>query len=304
MSVLTFSYQPQSNQTTVEDQTNLLPEITNCTTQTNVSYSNGSSPYRVMDVYTPTGEGPFPALIYIHGGGWKTGSRTDLNDTATFYAKRGIAGFTIDYTLSTNNKTSWPENIQDVIEAIRYIRQNAQTYNIDTERIGILGVSAGAQLASLSGTLTGDEPFLVGSSGNETIKSQVHIIIDYAGATDLEYVGKHENQTFIDRVIAYSLGNVTYEENPELWHQASPATYVSSGDPIFVIVHGTMDAVIPIQVAESFYNKLTAAGVETYFIKVSAGDHDILTSESENLMVRYQLEPILKQAFDLPEPAS
>ncbi len=300
MSVVTFSFQFQTPPAVTEDPKNLLPEITTCTIQTNVSYSNGSSPYRIMDVYLPVGEGPFPALIYIHGGGWIRGSRTALNDTAAFYAKRGIAGFSIYYTLATNG-TAWPENIQDVVEAIRFIRQNAATYNIDTERVGVLGVSAGAQLASLAGTLTGNESFLEGSSGNETIKSQVCIVIDYAGVTDLEFVGKYENNTFINRVITYSLGNVTYQENPKLWREASPATHISSDDPVFVIVHGTDDVVIPMQVDESFNAKLQKAGVKTHFIKVPNGDHDILTSEDENLIVRYQLEPVMRQVFNLTQ---
>ena len=86
-----------------------------------------------------------------------------------------------------------------------------------------------------------------------------------------------------------------------LWHEASAATYISSDDPIYFIVHGTNDTVVPIAVSESFNAKLQAAGVETHFIKVAGGDHDILTSENENLVVRYSLEPLLKRVFNLDE---
>ncbi len=101
LSLLAFlANQPKNTTSTDEDVANLLPEITNCTVQIGVSYSNDSSPYRLMDVYLPEGNGPFPAIIYVHGGGWVRGSRSDYNYTATFYAQRGIAGFAIDYTLS------------------------------------------------------------------------------------------------------------------------------------------------------------------------------------------------------------
>ena len=89
--------------------------------------------------------------------------------------------------------------------------------------------------------------------------------------------------------------------NPNLWLQASPATYISSNDPVFFIAHGTNDTVVPIGISESFTAKLEAAGVETHFVTVEGGDHDILTSQQENLIVRDSLEPLLKRVFDLDQ---
>lgn len=300
-----FATQQKNSPSTDEDETALLPEITNCTVQNGVRYSQDSNPYHVMDVYLPVGNGPFPAIIYIHGGGWAKGSRSDYNDTAPFYAKRGIAGFSIDYKLTPPNSTAWPENIQDVVEAIRFIRENANTYHIDTEKIAVLGYSAGAQFASFAGTLSGNESFLADSSGNEKIRSQVCLVVDYSGATDLDFIGKNERRSIIYSIVKNSLGNVSYPANPDLWIEASPATYISSGDPIFCIIHGTNDTIVPIQVAASFYAKLHAAGVETHFIKVIDGGHNILNNEAENLVVRYSLEPLFKRVFNLTEsPAS
>jgi acetyl esterase/lipase len=303
LSLLAFlANQPENTTSTNENVANLLPEITNCTVQTDVSYSNDSSPYRVMDVYLPVGKGPFPAIIYVHGGGWVRGSRSDYNYTAAFYAQRGIAGFAIDYTLSTPNETAWPNNIQDVVESVRFIKENANLWNIDPDRLAVLGYSAGAQLASLEGTLSGNESFIVSSSGDAKIKSQVRLVIDYSGATDLEYIGKYQTKSTIYNITTNALGNVSYKTNPDLWVEASPATYISSDDPIFCIIHGTSDMVVPIQVAESFVAKLQAAGVETHFIKIPNGDHQILTNYNENLIARYSLEPLLKEVFHLDQP--
>ncbi len=279
----------------------LLQEVTNCTIERGVSYSQDSNPYHIMDVYLPVGNGPFPAFIYIHGGGWTRGSRADYNETAIFYAKRGIAGFAIDYTLTTQNHTAWPENIQDVVESIRFIRQNAQAYRVDSNRIAAFGSSAGAQFASFAGTLTGNESFLEGSSGNEKIRSEICLVVDYSGATDFDYIGKYENGTRIYRILTNALGNVSYSDNPGLWIEASAATYISSNDPVFFLVHGTNDTIVPIAVAESFYAKLRAAGVEAHFVRVEGGDHDILTSEVENLIVRYSLEPLLVKVFNFDQ---
>ncbi len=305
LSLLAFlANQPVNSPSTNENVANLLPEITNCTVQIGVPYSNDSNPYHLMDVYLPESQGPFPAIIYVHGGGWTGGNRSNFNYTAAFYAKRGIAGFAIDYALSTANVSSWPENIQDVVESVRFIRENAHLFGIDPNRLAILGYSAGGQLASLEGTLSGNESFIVSSSGDAKIKSQVRLVVDYSGATDLEYIGKYQTNSLIYNIVTTALGNVSYRTNADLWIEASPATYISSDDPIFCIIHGTSDMVVPVQVAESFVAKLRTAGVETYFIKIPKGDHEILTNYNENLIARYTLEPLLKKVFQLDQPTS
>lgn len=279
----------------------LLPVITNCTIQYNVSYAQDSNPFHLMNVYMPVGKGPFPAMIYIHPGGWTRGNRTDDNETAFFYAQRGIAGFSIEYTLTTQNTTAWPQAIQDVIRAIRFLRENAKTFNVDPSKIGVFGSSAGGHLAALAGTLTGNEPFLAGASGDPKVSSRVCLVVDYCGPTDLEFIGKNEPNFFIYNITESLFGNVSYDMDPNLWIQASPATYISSNDPVFFVAHGTNDTVVPIDVSESFVAKLEAAGVETHFVTVQGAGHDILTSQQDNLIVRESLEPLLKSVFNLDQ---
>ena len=289
---------PVRAEATSED---LLPVITNCTVQTGIPYENDSNPYHVMDVYLPVGKGPFPAFIYIHGGGWHTGSRDEYNVTGPFYAERGIAGFSIDYTLTTDNKTSWPQDIQDVISAIRYVRENAKLYGINPAEIAVMGDSAGGQLAALAGVLQGNESFLAEAGGNPKVSSRVCLVVDYYGPTDLQFIGENLQMSSVYSITTNFLGNVTYGMNPNLWIQASPATYISSDDPFFFIVHGTNDTVVPIEVSDDFNAKLQAAGVETYFLPVENGDHSILTNEKENLIVLNSLEPVLKRIFNLDQ---
>ncbi len=284
----------------VQDRTFLLPETGNCIIQNGVRYENDSNPYHTMDVYLPEGNGPFPAIIYIHGGGWVEGNRSDFNNTAILYAKRGIAGFSIDYTLAAPNSTAWSENIQDAIDALIFIKENANVYNVDREKIAVMGSSAGAHLASLMGTLTGNEPFLINPTTNEKIHSQICLVINYDGVEDLEFVGQNrtENNDLLYKIVSSQFGGVSYGQNPQLWREASPATYVSADATNFVFVHGIYDRIVPIQVAESFNTKLQSVGVETHFIRID-GDHDILTNDSMALQARYSLDPILKQVFSL-----
>jgi acetyl esterase/lipase len=278
----------------------LLPETSSCTVQTEVAYLNDSNPYHKLDVYLPNSPGPFPAIIYIHGGGWVQGNKSDLSDVAQVYAKRGIAGFSIDYTLAKVNQTAWPQNIDDVIAALSYIKQNAATYHIDPNRIAVLGSSAGAQLASLVGTLQGNEPFLTNTSLSGPIHSQVCLVMNYDGVEDLEYVGQNstENLNLLINIVGNQFGGVTYNQSASLWREASPVTYMAAGDPAFVFVHGAEDRIVPIQVAQSFNSKLQTAGVTTHFIQIEAY-HDILDNEAINLQARYTLDPLLKQAFKI-----
>jgi acetyl esterase/lipase len=157
-------------------------------------------------------------------------------------------------------------------------------------------------LAALVGTLSGNESFLAHSSVQKTLRSQVCLVIDYSGPTDFQYIGEKLEQSFIYRIVTSAFGNTTYAQNASLWIEASPATYISKNAAPFIIVQGNNDVMVPIGIAESFNTKLQAAGVETYFIKTE-GDHEVLDNISENLVARYQLDPLLKSVFNLNLPA-
>ena len=133
----------------------LLPEITSFHNTDPIRYADDGDPYHVMTGYLPKGDGPFPALIVIHGGGWRRGDRFKdaVVPLAEMYARRGIASFSIGYRLSTRDAPSWPANIEDVVCAIRHIKENATRYRIDPERVSVLGHSAGGHLAAMAGTL-------------------------------------------------------------------------------------------------------------------------------------------------------
>jgi len=287
----------------------LLPEICGCSVETGVSYGPGPGQSNLMNIYRPTAceqelEGPFPVIVYIHGGAWVGGHRDAYGEVCDevhgcgglgpFYAKRGIAGFSIDYTLTTPEYSSWPVAIQDVILAIRHIRENAGKYNIDPERIAVLGHSAGGHLASLVGTLSRDETFLSGISG-----SRVSLVMDHCGPTDFEFVGEQGLNYKPYGAIQGFLGG-TYTDNWDRWLEASPAAHVTSDDPVFVIAHGTADDTVSFPISESFADRLIQAGVETHFVRIDGGGHGF--TEEEDLSVRHVLEPLLRRVFDLRPP--
>jgi acetyl esterase/lipase len=113
-----FAFLSQNQPSNNSPDSVLLQETSDFTVQTDVAYLNDSNPYHRLDVYLPNSAGPFPAIIYIHGGGWVQGNKSELSEVAQMYAKRGIAGFSIDYTLAKTNQSAWPQNIQDVVAAL------------------------------------------------------------------------------------------------------------------------------------------------------------------------------------------
>jgi acetyl esterase/lipase len=274
----------------------LLPEITSCKIQRGIPYAQDANPYHLMNAYIPEGDGPFPVIVYIHGGGWTSGHRDSYDIVGPFYARRGIAGFSIDYTLTAQDKPSWPQAIQDVILAIRHIRENSAQYRIDPDRFAVMGDSAGGHLASLVGTLSGNESFLAENAGNLTISSRVSLVIEYYGPTDFQVTGECGPNCNPYGLVEKFLGE-TYEMNQSRWLEASPATYITADDPIFIIAHGTNDTIVPITISESFISKLDAVGVENFFVKAEGGVHGF--TDKENTIVRYVLEPLLKQVFNL-----
>ncbi len=283
----TGSSELQHNMPPVE----FLPETCSFTAFTQIPYAQDGSPYHVMDAYIPDGAGPFPALLFIHGGGWTTGDRSEFQGMAEFYARRGLAGFTVEYRTAAPGLPSWPKVLHDVLLAAEHICQNATLYRIDSQRIGAVGFSAGAHLASLLGTLSGSEPFLEGVT---LMSGRLRLIVDYAGPTDLEFIGRNGTRTpgyarIID-LIRILIGT-DYETDPTSWREASPATYITENDPVFVIAHGTADDIVPIAISRTFSLQLEEKGVETHLVVVDQAGHGF--NEQQNLSVRRVLEPLL-----------
>lgn len=235
-----------------------------------VRYSADDDPDHRMIVFLPPGEGPFPAMVLIHGGGWRTGVPEQMAAIARVYVRQGVAAFSLGYQLSTPDEPSWPTNVQDVVCAVRHIRANAEFYGIDPDRIGAHGVSAGAHLAGMLGTIDGDAPFLDGACGDPAAGHAVVFVASYMGPLNLEFMG--EAGVGAQFQVTQFLG-ATFAEDPQLWRDASPHSYVDSQDPPFLIAHGSADGTVPVGSATSFAELLEAAGGEAHLVIVEGVDH-------------------------------
>lgn len=230
--------------------------------QKNITYCTVNGVELKMDIYYPNTTQITPLVVYVHGGGWSRGDKTEGAGMIDMPALLD-AGFTVaslNYRLAPEYK--FPAMIEDVKCAIRSLRAHASDYNIDPAKIGVWGGSAGGHLVNLLGTADSSAGFDVGEYLDQS--SRVQAVVDMFGPADLtvDFSGGY------DRLKNSVFGGFDTT-------QASPVTYISLDDPPFLILQGDADQVVPLSQSQEFYDKLAAAGVDAQLIIVHNGPHGL-----------------------------
>ena len=239
--------------------TSVMTDVTYCTAADGVDLK--------MDLYSPLKPGgPAPSIVFVHGGGWVAGTKSGTPGLSTFLElnRRGYMVASIDYRLAPTY--TFPSQIQDVKCAIRSLRANAAEYNIDPNRIGAWGASAGGHLVALLGTSDQSAGWDVGQFSEQS--SRVQAVVDMYGISDL-------TQNYIvggDKGLSRMVFGVS-DQSSEVLRKASPVTYISPDDPPFLILHGDMDGVVPITQSQILQADLIAGGVKSTFVTVHNGGH-------------------------------
>jgi acetyl esterase/lipase len=244
----------------------------------NLPYVTNGHERQKLDLYLPKDGNAvshsahnFPLIIKIHGGAWLGGSKE--MERPGDYVREGYAVASIGYRLSQH--AIFPAQIEDCKAAIRYLRANAQKYNLDPNRFAVWGWSAGGHLAALVGT-TGDvNEFDVGENLN--VSSRVQAVVDYFGPTDLLQMEAHKlpntmNHNSPDAPESKLIGGPV-QDNPEKAAKANPITYITKDTPPFLIVHGDADPLVPHHQSEILEAALKKAGVPITFYTVKGGGH-------------------------------
>jgi acetyl esterase/lipase len=241
-------------------------------TYLNVEYVPGGHERQKLDIYLPDQETytkPVPMVVWIHGGAWRAGDKE--NCRSRVFLEDGYAAASINYRLS--HHAIFPAQIEDCKAAIRYLRANAKKYNIDPERIGVWGSSAGGHLVALLGTTSDVKGF--DKDSNLHVSSKVQAVCDFFGPTDFtrmnDFEGKMDHNT-ADSPESLLVGG-PIQENKEACKRANPITYVSRNDPPFLIVHGDKDPLVPHNQSELLYESLMKADVDVKFHTVKGGGH-------------------------------
>lgn len=194
----------------------------------------------LLDIYKPKRrtKALLPAVLMVHGGGWRSGDRTHNNTLARQLAAKGYICITADYSLSTH--ALYPAAVHDLKAAVRWIRSKGSEYGIDTARVAILGFSAGGELAAFVGT-TGGNPKFEGITGKNEGSSTVQAAIDIDGTLAFIHPESGEGND------SKSISAATYwfgypkAERPDLWVEASPLTHVSAKTPPFLFINSSVD---------------------------------------------------------------
>jgi acetyl esterase/lipase len=263
----------------------------NYTTRPNLEYANINGVSLRLDLYTPNNQtAPTPLIIWIHGGGWQSGTRSlGANSTQLRQANRGYAVASISYRLSGAAK--FPAQIYDVKAAVRWLRANAAAYNLDPNKFAAWGSSAGGHLAALLGTSSASGFLEDFSIGNANQNSRVQAVLDWFGPTDLSQM---DANALPCSVICHNCANSPESELigcpltvcRQKARRTNPIRYVDPGFsyPPFLIMHGTADCVVAPHQSQLLQNSLTAAGgVSTLKYIDGAGHGGTQFTSPENL---------------------
>jgi acetyl esterase/lipase len=228
------------------------------------------------DLYLPDGEGPFPILVGVPGGGWRICVRASLREWGVYFAARGYGLFVIDYRLATATRKAFPEAVQDVTAAVRFLRTSAADLSIDAARIGLLGASAGAHLAALA-ALAGDAPDLAEGDPAAATTAEVKALVAIYGVYDLfqhwqDDLGRNPDPQWNN---ARNLVGKDPYEDPLAYAEASPLrriSYSKNRMPVFISWGGADEVVDPAQ-SEAFVRALQQARFTVRTHKIPAASH-------------------------------
>jgi len=232
-----------------------------------IPYSNAHPDVRVMDLFEPAGAKNGACILWIHGGGWRAGTRAGWHGPAQHFAARGWFCAAMDYRLAP----AWrhPGQIEDVRLAMAFLRARAGTFGFDGVRIAAAGSSAGGHLAALVATLGPDDALGL-TSEMPVADSRPNAAVCYCPATSL--YGADDPAGKLSPAIGDLMG-MTAAEDPEAYRAASPVDRVTGAEPPFLFLHGDADVTVPLAHSSTMHARLTAAGVPAELVVLDGVGH-------------------------------
>ena len=233
------------------------------------------------------GTGPYPAIIFIFGGGWNSGGRIAFREHIQWAAEKGYVGVAMDYRLLNRMEAGeflypFPAQIQDPKCAVQWLRANAEEYKIDQDRIGAVGIGSGSHLTLLL-ALTDESDGLEGDCDFADYSSRIQAAVGIAGP--IELTSHYAMGKGVKGYVSNLCGG-TPDEVPEAYERASPITYVSGDDPPVLTIFGELD-----EMAMPYQGELMKARTEEYGIH-----HELVVLEGKN---HVKLGLLLGESYDL-----
>lgn len=245
-----------------------------------------STSYQKLHLMLPgdRGEEKLPILIVVHGGVWASGNseedhRVQVSDGAALWAlDYGYALALVDYSVKNQeNEVALPNQIFEIKAAVRYMRSIADEYNLDADRIALLGESAGGHLVNIVGTTNGEAEYDKEEYGNIEYSSDVQAVISQYSLGTL----KSENDSMLTRLFGVDTAEMDKDERRALIEFNSAINHVDENDPPFYLEHGLVDGTVSYTQSCDFYNALVMAGVKNVELHLYPGmDHGVTWFQS------------------------
>ncbi|MFO0933783.1 MAG: alpha/beta hydrolase fold domain-containing protein [Planctomycetota bacterium] len=236
-----------------------------------------------LDVLRPAGDGPFPAVLLLHGGGWQRGGRADLEPTARTLVSRGYVAASADYRLAPRFR--FPAPVEDVSCAVRFLRTRASAWHLDPARIAVWGDGEGGHLALLV-ALLGPKDGFDGMGGHAEASRAVAAAVAFGAPSALgAWSAWRGAEPYLQQRYGKGSGGLlvdflgTGDRGAAVFAAASPLTWVSAGDPPVLSVHGEQDPVVPFEQAKTLHARLAAVGVRERLVAVAGGGHGFAGAE-------------------------
>jgi acetyl esterase/lipase len=257
-----------------------------------------------LDIARPReGEGPFPLVVFLHGGGFTAGDKANNHGHIRRMAAAGFVGTTVQYRFAP--KYPMPAQAEDAQCAIRFLRSRASEFQIDPERIAAVGDSAGGALALLMGLMDEESP-INAECGHGDQPFKVQAVVNYYGATDMTVPrppATPEMEAEVRRFYGKSSEDVrrgmfgTLDRSDPVFKKCSPVTYVDAGDPPVLTFHGTADQFVAVEQAKLLHAALEQAGVENELVIYEGAGHGwsgALREDSNRQMTEFLRHYLMK----------
>lgn len=276
----------------IEPSDRVKQELPQIRVKKDVSYL-GKGRTEKLDLYLPDPKfqkGPYPAIVIIHGGGWHGGDKAARREQniGNSLAKAGYVCASINYQLAKkqskftdNLKQVWPGHLQDCKTAVRFLRKYASQYQIDADHIGAIGGSAGGHLVAML-AVTGNDPKLDPQEPYPGFSSRIQAVVPMYGAHDLIAMARSR-----DLLSSFS------EEEKQLSQQASAVTHITKDDPPFLILHGTKDALVPVEQSELLAAALKKGNIPVELLVIEGAPHSFHLQPKQK-----DLRPLVIGFFD------
>jgi acetyl esterase/lipase len=213
-----------------------------------ITYANHDGVKLLGDMVLPASGSQHPMMIAIHGGGWQNGARERYHEWGHLLARHGYALFSISYRLSKPGRKAYPEAVHDCRAAVQFIRSQAGRFNVDPQRIALIGDSAGGHLASMV-ALAGDAEAFAAAYPDDAyagVSTKVRAVVSLYGVHDLTQQWEHDSVHRVSDHITEKFLGVSLLDAPRLYFEASPFAYISraANETAFLLAHGTEDDVV------------------------------------------------------------